>query len=73
MLFWLIFGTQKGHLEEQVLPDVMLSGEWLGWDPPTDGELRHVVDGGVHQLHQPALRWLLVRPELESTKGAFMQ
>ena len=51
------------HLEYQVLPDVILSEERMGWDPTTDGKIHQVVDGGVQQLHHTALLWDLVRPE----------
>ena len=43
---------------------MILSQERLGRDPATDGELRQVVDGGVHQLHHAALLGVLLRPEL---------
>ena len=54
----------KFYLEYQVLPDMILSQERLGKDPATDGELRQVMDGGVHQLHHAALQGVLLRPEL---------
>ena len=41
---------------------MILSEEGLGREPATDGELRQVLDGGVHQLHHALLLGVLLRP-----------